>query len=73
MKKEAIIKKLNNIEGVLELIILNEKLPLDTLKEGQSITLLKCSSREFDIRWWSFGFTCLVLGLIAGIIIGMHI
>jgi len=72
-QKEAIVKKLNNDEGVLTVIVLDEKFPSKDFKEGQPVTISKCLIREFNIRWWGFGFSCLAMGIILGIIIGMHI
>jgi hypothetical protein len=49
------------------------ELPADKFKEGEEVTVVKGSQREFNIRWWGFGFSCLVLGLTIGILMGMHI
>lgn len=59
------VEKINNILGLI--------LPEPEFREGQQVTISKCSIREFNIRWWGFGFSMVALGLFLGIMMGMNL
>lgn len=37
--------------------------------ENGKVTLLKCSPREFTIRWWGMAFSVGLLGLVMGFVL----
>lgn len=48
---------------------MNGKLRSKKLINDKEVTILNCSEKEFNIRWWGFGISIALFGVFMGYIL----